>query len=100
MIGTRLNFEHFVESWIKGQPKSRATRDDRRFVEKAITMIAFKLGDPCCTDPDAVVEFQTRHDNNLTNTLRGLLTFESLKGKRKSLLRTKNKLQAFLDGCC
>lgn len=97
---TELPFEKFVDSWLAKQPSNRASREVKRYVQKAITMIKFKLGDPCCTDPNADVTFATRFDNDLTNTLRGLMQFDTLKGIKQSLERTKDKLQKFVDGCC
>lgn len=91
--------EHFVKKYLKGIKKSGNIREILPFIEKAITLIKFKLGDPCCTNPDATTSY-TRRDNDFTLTVKYLLKKIHGPSTKKILNRVIRILEVFAGACC
>jgi hypothetical protein len=69
------------------------------FLQKALALVQLKLGEPCCTDPDAVVTF-TPKNNNFINMIRQTLNTMSKQNDEVTLTLAKQKLELALQNVC
>lgn len=71
------------------------------FAEKALALIKLKLGDPCCTDSDAVVNLVTKKRNNFINAVEQTLKGMSPLADYTTLILAKEKLERVIaNPCC
>jgi hypothetical protein len=95
-----------LEVWTKGYlqklSKSFNRRSEAKYIEKAIMMVNIVFGEPCCSDPENLINLITPNDNTLTHTFRQLLHKEKITRReyRLSLLRILDMLNHRLYGDC
>jgi hypothetical protein len=95
-----------IETWTKAYlqklSKSYNYRSEAKFIEKAIMMVNIVFGQPCCSDPENLINLITPNDNQLTHTFRQLLQKDKLVRReyRLSLLRILDMLNDSLYGKC
>lgn len=97
----RSNIEMFVEAWLKKLRNVSNKRSERKYVEKAITLLTAYNTQACCEDIPEPMEF-ARQDNDLTEYIKKTLggSFDRRK-YRQSLDRAIEQLTFFLeDPCC
>lgn len=102
MAITKSQLEIFVDTYLKSLKSHLVKRRDRKFIQKAISMItAITADSPCCSDDTAVIDLHTPYDNFFTNTVRVLLTGVDRRKFGQSIQRVLDKLyNALFDPCC
>ena len=95
--------EIWTKAYLQKLSKSNNTRSEAKYIEKAIMMVNVVFGQPCCSDPENLINLITPNDNQLTHTFRQLLQKDKLVRReyRLSLFRILDMLNDKLYGeCC
>jgi hypothetical protein len=94
--------EIWTKAYLQKLTKSNNTRAEAKYIEKAIMMVNILFGEPCCSDPENVINLITPNDNQLTHTFRQLLQKDKIVRReyRLSLFRILDMLNDRLYGDC
>lgn len=94
--------ELFVIAYLKRIRSKAVLRRERKYIQKAISMIiAITSDSPCCTDPNGSIDLSTPYDNTLTNTIRVLINGVDRRKWKQSIERVLQLLNDQLnDPCC
>lgn len=98
----RKPIEPLVAAYLRLVTSGNRLRQERKFIEKAIAIINQILGHPCCDDPIAVVDLITPHDNQITTSLKNILTNNPIvrRSFRHALFRLLDLFNKYLYYCC
>jgi len=98
----RKPIEPLVAAYLRLVTSGNRLRQERKFIEKAIAIINHILGHPCCDDPIAIVDLITPHDNQITTSLKNILTNNPIvrRSFRHALFRLLDLFNKYLYDCC
>ena len=85
-----------IETFIKTDKRDTKPK----YLRKAIDLINYKLGIPCCVEVNLTTSIGGSDDNNFTNTIKNLLNTMYVPAEKNVLIKAKQILQNALNGCC
>lgn len=98
----RKPIEALVDGYLRLVTSGNRLRQERKFIEKAIVIINTIFGHPCCDNPSSEIDLITPYDNQLTTSLKNILTNNAIirRSFRLALMRILDRLNDYLYGCC
>lgn len=99
-----MNYQQYNNAlvlYIRTFAKSGKTNLQPIYLTKALAIVNERLGIPCCSDPDGVIDFGTMQTNNFTNTVQMIVNGTDPTYNKLALQNARNLLIKLIeDQCC